>query len=102
VKKFKNEIEGVLARLYESCNSYAQAHKYLEDYLHQQKGDHLMEISTVALEALIFFLNILGYEDLTQKQQEYARTLPKVIYVENINPNEDVAKYHNNQSYCTN
>jgi hypothetical protein len=28
--------------------------------------------------------NILGYEDLTQKQQEQARTLPKGIYLENI------------------
>jgi hypothetical protein len=28
--------------------------------------------------------NILGYEDLTQKQQKHTRTLPKGIYVENI------------------
>jgi hypothetical protein len=83
VRKFKKEIEGVPTSLYESCNSYAQARKYLEDYLHQQKGDHLMEITNVALAALKK-KHILGYEDLTQKQQEHARTLPKGIYVENI------------------
>jgi hypothetical protein len=30
VRKFKEEIEGLLTSLYESCESYAHAHKYLE------------------------------------------------------------------------
>jgi hypothetical protein len=39
----------------------------LEDYLHQQKGDQLMEMTAIALAALEEKNNILGYEDLTQK-----------------------------------
>jgi hypothetical protein len=35
VRMFKEEIEGFPESLYESCKSYAQAHKYLEEYLHQ-------------------------------------------------------------------
>jgi hypothetical protein len=84
VKKFKKEIEGVVGSLYGSCNSYDQARKYVEDYLHQQNGGHLMESSAVALASLKKKIQILGYEHLTQKQQEQARTLPKGIYVENI------------------
>jgi viroplasmin and RNaseH domain-containing protein len=52
VRKFKEEIEGFPASLYESCNSYAQAHKYLEEYLHQEKGNQEMEIAAIALAAL--------------------------------------------------
>jgi hypothetical protein len=33
---------------------------------------------------LLFKKNVLGNKDLTQKQQDHARTLPKGIYVENI------------------
>jgi hypothetical protein len=47
----QKEIKGILESLFESCNSYAQAHKYLEGYLHQQKGDQLMKFSAVALSA---------------------------------------------------
>jgi hypothetical protein len=86
VKKIKKEIEVVAGSLYESCDSYAQDHKYLEDYLHQQKGGQLIELSTLALAALKKKINILGYDDLTQKQQkqqEQARRLPKGI-VDNI------------------
>jgi hypothetical protein len=69
--------------LYESFNSYAQAHKYLEEYLDQEKGNQQMEMTAVAVAA--FKKNhVLCYEDLTQKQQDHARTLPKGIYVENI------------------
>jgi hypothetical protein len=42
-----------------------------------------MENTAVALAALEKN-HILGYDDLTQKQQEHARTLTKGIYVENI------------------
>jgi hypothetical protein len=42
VRKFKKEIEAFLASLYESCNSYAQAHKYFEEYFHQEKGNQEM------------------------------------------------------------
>jgi hypothetical protein len=42
-----------------------------------------MEMTAVALAALKN-IHILDYEDLTQKQQEHARTLPNGIYVENI------------------
>jgi hypothetical protein len=56
----------------------------LEDYLYQQKGDQLIESSAVALVAMKKKIHILSYEDLTQKQQEQARRLPKIIYVDNI------------------
>jgi hypothetical protein len=83
VKKFKKEIEGVPATLYESCNSYAQDHKYLEDYLHQQKGDQRMGMTDVALAALK--KNISSVMRIShKKQQEHARTLPKGIYMDNI------------------
>jgi hypothetical protein len=52
VRKFNEEIEGFPASLYESCKSYAQAHKYLEEYLHQEKGNQEMEMTTIALAAL--------------------------------------------------
>jgi viroplasmin and RNaseH domain-containing protein len=77
VKKFKKEIEGVAGSIYESCGSYDQAHKKMEDYLHQQKEDQLIESSALALADLKKKINILGYEDLTQKQQEQARRHPK-------------------------
>jgi hypothetical protein len=80
VKKVKKEIEVFQASFYESCNSYAQAHKYLEEYLHQQKGDQLMGMTAVKLAALEE-KNVLGHEDLTQKQQEHAIMLPTGMYV---------------------
>jgi DNA repair exonuclease SbcCD ATPase subunit len=52
VRKFKEEIEGFPASLYESCKSCAQAHKYLEEYLHQEKGNQQMEVTAIALAAL--------------------------------------------------
>jgi hypothetical protein len=84
VKRFEKEIEGVSGCIYESCDSYDQAQKYVEDYLHQQKEDKLFESSAVALAALEKKIHILGYGDLTQKQQEQARRLPKGINVDNI------------------
>jgi hypothetical protein len=83
LRKFKEEIEGFPASLYESCNSYAQAHKYLEEYLHQQKGHQEMEMTAIALASFLK-KHVLDYEYLTKKQQDHERTLPKVIYVENI------------------
>jgi hypothetical protein len=65
-------------------DSYAQAQKYLEDYLHQRKGGQLIESSAVTLAALKKKIDILGYDDLTQKQQEQAIRLPKGIYADNI------------------
>jgi hypothetical protein len=41
VRKFKKEIEGFPEILHEWCRSYAQAHKYLEIYLHQKRGTNL-------------------------------------------------------------
>jgi hypothetical protein len=40
--KFKDQIECFPASLYESCDSYDQAHKYLEEYLHEEKGNEKM------------------------------------------------------------
>jgi hypothetical protein len=31
------------------CNSYAEAHKYLEEYVHQEKGNQEMEMTATAL-----------------------------------------------------
>jgi viroplasmin and RNaseH domain-containing protein len=52
LRKFKEEIEGFPASLYESCDSYDQAHTYLEEYLHQEKGNKEIEITDIALAAL--------------------------------------------------
>jgi viroplasmin and RNaseH domain-containing protein len=52
MQKFKEEIEGFPASSYELCNSYAHAHKYLEEYLHREKGNQEMEMTAIALEAL--------------------------------------------------
>jgi viroplasmin and RNaseH domain-containing protein len=82
LRKFKEEVEGFPENLYESCNSYAQAHKYLEEYLHQEKGNQEMEMTTIAL-ATLKKNHVLVYEDLTKKQQDHARTLKKGIYAEN-------------------
>jgi viroplasmin and RNaseH domain-containing protein len=51
VRKFKEEIEGFPASLYESCNSYAQANKYLEEYLNQEKENEEMKMTAIALAA---------------------------------------------------
>jgi viroplasmin and RNaseH domain-containing protein len=50
--KFKDQIEGFPASLYELCDSYDQAHKYLEEYLHKEKGNETMEMTTIALAAI--------------------------------------------------
>jgi viroplasmin and RNaseH domain-containing protein len=52
LRKFKEEIEGFPASLYESCDSYDQAHKYLEEYLHKEKGNEKMEMTAIALAAI--------------------------------------------------
>jgi hypothetical protein len=42
LRKFKHQIEGFPESLYESCDSYDQAHKYLEHYLHEDNGNKKM------------------------------------------------------------
>jgi hypothetical protein len=38
LRKFKEKIEGFPACLYQSCNSYIEAHQYLEQYLQENNG----------------------------------------------------------------
>jgi hypothetical protein len=45
--KFKQEIEGFPTSLYQSCESYNEAHQYLETYL-ENIGNEKMEITTMA------------------------------------------------------
>jgi hypothetical protein len=56
LRKFKEEIEGFPASLYELCNSCAQAKKYLEEYLHQEKGNQEMEMTAITLAALKIYI----------------------------------------------
>jgi hypothetical protein len=81
LRKFKEKIEGFPACLYQSCDSYIQAHQYLEQYLQENIGNEKMETTAIVLAGTI---NFLGYEDLTKKKQDDARTLPKGIYIQNI------------------
>jgi viroplasmin and RNaseH domain-containing protein len=81
--KIKQQIEGFPASLYESYDSYDQAHKYLEQYLHEDNGNETMEITATEFAA-IKKKQVLGYEDLTKKKQDHARTLPKGMYIQNI------------------
>jgi hypothetical protein len=74
----------VIGSIYVYCESYAEAHLFLEDYLQQQKEDLNSHSDEVAQAAVKKKMCILGYEDLTHKPQEAARYLPKGIYVENI------------------
>jgi hypothetical protein len=46
LKRFKQEIEGYPTSLYQSCESYTEAHQYLESYL-DNIAHEKMEISTV-------------------------------------------------------
>jgi hypothetical protein len=84
VKNFKREIEGVVESIYKWCESYDEAHIYLENYLHKQKQDKVTASGEVALAAFKKKIHVLGYEDLTQQKHEAARKLPKGIYVDNI------------------
>jgi hypothetical protein len=56
----------------------------LENYLQQEKDDHNSQLDEVAKAAAASSMSVLHYEDLTQKQQEAARSLPNGIYVEHI------------------
>jgi viroplasmin and RNaseH domain-containing protein len=49
LRKFKEKIEGFPTWLYQSCESYTQAHQYLEQYLQENIGNETMEITVMAL-----------------------------------------------------
>jgi viroplasmin and RNaseH domain-containing protein len=49
LRKSKQQIEGFPVSLYESCDSYDQAHKYLEQYLQEENGNETMEMTATAL-----------------------------------------------------
>jgi viroplasmin and RNaseH domain-containing protein len=53
LRKFKDEIEGFPESFYESFDSYDQADKYLEEYLHEEKGNEKMEMTAIALAAIL-------------------------------------------------
>jgi hypothetical protein len=84
LRKFKEQIEGFPACLYQSCDSYIQAHQYLEQYLQENNGNETIETTAIALAGPKINNIVLGYEDLTKKKQDDARTLPKGIYIQNI------------------
>jgi hypothetical protein len=52
LRKFIEQIEGFPASLYESCDSYDQAHKHLEAYIHEEKRNEKMEMTAIALAAI--------------------------------------------------
>jgi hypothetical protein len=81
LRKFKEQIEGFPACLYQSCDSYIKAHQYLEQYLQENIGNETMEITAMALAGTTKS-GFIGYEDLTKKKQDDARTLPKGIYIQ--------------------
>jgi hypothetical protein len=47
-RKFKEQIEGFTACLYQSCESYTEAHQYLERYLLENIGNEKTEITSMA------------------------------------------------------
>jgi viroplasmin and RNaseH domain-containing protein len=49
LRKLKEQIEGFPACLCQSCDSYIQAHQYLEQYLQKNIGNETMETTTTAL-----------------------------------------------------
>jgi hypothetical protein len=49
LRKFKEKIEGFPTCLYQSCDSYTQAHQYLEQYLQENIGNETMEITVMEL-----------------------------------------------------
>jgi viroplasmin and RNaseH domain-containing protein len=83
LRKFKDQIAGFPACVYQSCDSYIQAHQYLEQYLQENNGNETMETTGIALAGTKENNLVLGYEDLTKKKQDYARTLPKGMYIQN-------------------
>jgi viroplasmin and RNaseH domain-containing protein len=52
LRRLKEQVEGFPASLYESCDSYEQAPKYLEQYLHGENGNETMEMTAIALAAI--------------------------------------------------
>jgi hypothetical protein len=55
----------VVGSIYTYCESYAEAHRVLEDYLQQQKEDlnsHSDEVAKAAVKKKMF---VLRYDDLT-------------------------------------
>jgi hypothetical protein len=53
LRKFKEKIEGFAACLYQSCDSYIQAHQYLEQYLQEKIRNETMETTAIALAGTI-------------------------------------------------
>jgi viroplasmin and RNaseH domain-containing protein len=48
LRKFKEQIEGFPACLYQSCESYTEAREYLEKYLLENIGNKKIEITSMA------------------------------------------------------
>jgi hypothetical protein len=65
-RKFKEQIEGFPACLYQSCESYTETRQYLEQYLLENIGNEKMEITNMAPAATGKKSGFLGYEDLTK------------------------------------
>jgi hypothetical protein len=49
LRKFKEQIEGIPACLYQSCESYTKSRQYLEQYLQENIDNETMEINAMAL-----------------------------------------------------
>jgi hypothetical protein len=67
LRKFKEQIEGFPECLYQSRDSYIQAHQYLEQYLQENIGNETMETTTIAITGTKK-IHFLGFEDLTKKK----------------------------------
>jgi hypothetical protein len=48
LRKFKEQIEGFPTCVYQSCESYTEAHQYLEQYRLENIGNEKMEITSMA------------------------------------------------------
>jgi hypothetical protein len=68
LRKFKEQIEGFPACLYQSCESYTEARQYLEQYLLENIGNEKMEITSMA-PAGNGENGFLGYEELRKKNR---------------------------------
>jgi hypothetical protein len=77
LEKFQKETEGVIGSIYGYCESYAEAHQYLEDYLQKQKQDPNYHSDKVALAAMKKKIFVLGYEDLTQNNRKQLYLYPR-------------------------
>jgi hypothetical protein len=71
------ETYGVVGALFKVCESYSEACLYLEEHIMKEKDDPNYESGAVAIRSVASMISELGYENLTQKQQEAAHVLPK-------------------------